>query len=187
MGLFEIVLIAMGLAADAFAVAFCKGMAKGKWSFGYAAVIGLYFGGFQALMPVTGYFAGSAFAGYFTRYSHWISFALLLIIGINMLRESFQNGDCECSAAKLDVKTMLPLALATSIDAAAVGVTFAFIHVNIVFAAAVIGIITFAASASAVWLGTKCPAKLKNISSAAGGVVLILIGLKILIQGLLKN
>ena len=132
MRLFEIIIIAVGLAADAFAVSVCKGMARGKFSFGYAAVIGLYFGGFQALMPVVGYFAGSAFAAYITAFDHWVAFALLLLIGANMIRESFSKEDCERGAADIGVRTMLALALATSIDAAAVGVTFAFMKVNII-------------------------------------------------------
>lgn len=185
MRLLEIVLIAVGLAADAFAVALCKGMAKGKFNFGYAAVIGLYFGGFQALMPVLGYFAGSAFAKYITAFDHWIAFGLLALIGINMIRESMSKDECERAVCSIGVKTMLPLALATSIDAAAVGVTFAFLDVDIIIAALIIGVVTFTASVAAVWLGTKFSGKLKNISTLIGGVVLIIIGLKILVEGLI--
>lgn len=181
----EVFLIAIGLAADAFAVAVCKGMAKGKFGLGYASVVGLYFGGFQAAMPLIGYFAGSAFASFITTLDHWIAFGLLAIIGINMIRESFSNVGCERTAADIGVKTMLPLALATSIDAAAVGVSFAFLEVNILPAVLLIGSVTFVSSFSAVWLGTKSSDKLKQMSTLLGGVVLNIIGLKILIEGLI--
>lgn len=181
----EVFLIAIGLAADAFAVAVCKGMARGKFAPGYASVIGLYFGGFQAAMPLIGYFAGSAFASFITTLDHWIAFGLLAIIGLNMVRESFSKEGCERTAADIGAKTMIPLALATSIDAAAVGVSFAFLEVNILPAVLIIGVTTFIASVLAVWLGTKCSDRLKQFSTLLGGIVLIIIGLKILIEGLI--
>lgn len=185
MSLLEILLIAIGLSADAFAVAICKGMAKGKYDFKYASIVGLYFGGFQALMPTIGYFAGSAFASFITSVDHWVAFALLAIIGVNMIRESFDEESCERTAADVGIKTMLPLAVATSIDAAAVGVSFAFLNVNILTAVLLIGCVTFIASNIAVWLGTKCSEKLRKWSTLIGGIVLIAIGFKILIEGLI--
>lgn len=181
----EILLIAIGLAADAFAVAVCKGMAKGKYEPGYASAVGLYFGGFHALMPTLGYFAGAAFASYITSFDHWIAFGLLLVIGINMIRESMGGEGCERTAADIGPKAMLPLAVATTIDAAAVGVSFAFLKVKILPAALIIGVVTFVSSNFAVWLGTKSSDRLKQYSKLIGGIVLIGIGLKILIEGLI--
>ncbi|MGI6203614.1 MAG: manganese efflux pump MntP family protein [Eubacteriales bacterium] len=185
MSLLEILLVAIGVAADAFAVAVCKGMAKGKFELSYASVVGLYLGGFQALMPVIGYFAGSAATSLIKSIDHWVAFGLLAIIGINMIRESFDDEGCERTAADIGVKAMLPLAVATSIDAAAVGVSFAFLNVKILPAALIVGSVTFIASIVAVWLGAKCSDKLKQLSTLIGGIVLVAIGLKILIEGLI--
>jgi len=183
MGLVELIVLAVGLAMDAFAVAVCKGLSVQKIKPNHLAITGLYFGGFQALMPLVGYFLGINFRHLIERVDHWIAFALLLIIGANMIKEAFDK-DEECIESDFCFKSMLPLAVATSIDALAVGVTFAFLDVNIWIAIALIGVITFVLSAVGVCIGKAVGIKLKSKAEIFGGVVLILIGLKILLEHL---
>lgn len=183
MGFLEILLIGVGLAMDAFAVSVCKGLAMKKLDKKKAIIVGFYFGLFQGGMPVLGYFLGSTFESLITQIDHWIAFILLSFIGGNMLKESLSK-ECETSNDKVDFKTMLPIAVATSIDALAIGITFAFLNVNIVVASLVIGIITFILSMIGVILGKKVGCKYKNKAEAVGGIILILMGLKILLEHL---
>lgn len=184
MSLVELFLIAVGLSMDAFAVSVCKGLSLGKIKTKHMVIAGLWFGGFQALMPAIGYFFGSFFADFVTSISHWIAFVLLAFIGGNMIKESRCKECCEDNDASMDVKTMFLLAVATSIDALAVGVSFAFMKVQIVWAVLFIGIITFLLSAVGVKAGSIFGSKYKAKAELAGGIVLIVIGLKILIEGL---
>ena len=183
MGLLELFLVAVGLSMDAFAVAVCKGLALRKVNWRQMALVGLWFGGFQALMPLLGYFVGVQFKDQITFIDHWIAFALLAVIGGNMVRESFSKEE-ECLDASLSVKAMLPMAIATSIDATAVGVGFAFLAVNIGAAVSFIGVITFLLSMVGVKVGSLFGAKYKSKAELAGGVILILLGLKILLEHL---
>lgn len=184
----ELVIIAVGLAMDAFAVAVCKGLNMRKLDIKQTALIALFFGGFQAGMPLIGWLIGSRFAHYIESIDHWVTFVLLGIIGGKMIWESFKNDDeCEeCGESKLDLKELTALAIATSIDALAVGVTFALNYErNRVFAAvALIGIITAALSAVGVFIGHKFGAKYKNKAEFAGGLVLVAMGAKFLLEGL---
>lgn len=182
MSLVELFVLAVGLSMDAFAVSICKGLSLGKIKFKHMCIAGLWFGGFQALMPVIGYFLGSFFSEMITQYSHWIAFALLIIIGGNMIKESF--GPEEKVDNSMSAKSMFILAVATSIDALAVGVTFAFLSVSIVPAVSFIGVITFICSVAGVKIGSIFGAKYKSRAELAGGIVLIVIGLKILLEGL---
>lgn len=187
MGLAELFIIAVGLSMDAFAVSICKGLSLGKIKWKHMCMAGLWFGGFQGLMPAIGYFLGSLFADMITRYAHWVAFLLLVIIGGNMMKESFEKDECECckkDEAAIDVKTMFFLAIATSIDAMAVGVSFAFLKVDIVWAVTFIGIITFVCSCIGVKIGSIFGSKYKSKAELAGGVVLIAMGTKILLEGL---
>ncbi len=184
MSLFELILLAIGLSMDAFAVSICKGLALRKARWRDAVIVGLWFGGFQALMPLIGYFLGSRFAEAITSFDHWIAFALLLLIGISMIREAFGKEEEDKSGASLAVKTMLVLALATSIDALAVGVTFAFLSVRVVPAVCLIGCITFVLSALGVKLGAVFGMKYKSRAELVGGIILILLGVKILLEHL---
>ena len=185
MGLVELFIIAVGLSMDAFAVSVCKGLSLGKIKIRHMLLAGIWFGGFQGLMPACGYFLGSFFADMITKYAHWVAFILLAIIGGNMIKESREEGcDCCDADAAMDVKTMFLLAVATSIDAAAVGVSFAFLKVDIVSAVLFIGCVTFVCSAIGVKIGSLFGTKYKSKSEFAGGLVLILIGLKTLIEGL---
>ena len=183
MGFLELLLIGVGLSMDAFAVAVCQGLCMPKLNLRYAAVIALFFGGFQALMPALGYLLGSQFESMITQIDHWIAFVLLGIIGSSMIKESREDEEEEVSAS-FDVKTMLALAVATSIDALAVGVTFAFLHVNIVWAVTFIGCTTFVLSAVGVKVGNIFGMKYKSRAELAGGVILILMGVKILLEHL---
>ena len=184
MGRIELLLLAVALSMDAFSVAVCKGLAMKKITVGKMAIVGLWFGVFQALMPVIGYFLGSSFADYITSIDHWIAFVLLLFIGGNMIREAFSKGDDKEENADLGFLTMLLLAVATSIDALAVGVTFAFIKVNVWFAVSVIGLTTFILSFIGVKIGSIFGAKYKSRAELVGGIILILIGTHILLQHL---
>ena len=183
MGIFELFLIAVGLSMDAFAVAVCKGLAMKKCTVKKAGIIGLYFGGFQALMPLAGYILGVQFKDVIVAIDHWIAFILLAIIGGNMIKEAREE-ECECceSDESLDVKTMLGLAVATSIDALAVGITFAFLNVEIVPAVSFIGVITFTLSMAGVKIGNVFGTKYKSKAEFLGGIILILIGTKILLE-----
>ena len=182
MSFIEIVLLAIGLSMDAFAVSVCKGLSAGKISKGNMLIAGLWFGGFQALMPLIGFFLAGIFADSIEKYDHWIAFVLLAVIGGQMIKEAFseeENLDASFAAAN-----MLMLAIATSIDALAVGVALAFLKVNIIQTVSVIGIITFAFSVGGVKIGSVFGMKYKSRAEFVGGVVLVLIGLKILLEGL---
>ena len=190
MTLLELFIIAVGLSMDAFAVAICKGLAVKKAGIKQMSLAGLWFGGFQALMPFIGYLLGSTFESYITKIDHWIAFVLLGIIGANMIKEALEkngeNGcDCEGKAGSMAVKEMFTLAVATSIDALAVGVTFALLpDVNIGAAVGFIGVITFAFSAVGIKIGNIFGVKFKSKAELAGGIILILMGLKILLEHL---
>lgn len=185
MGLVELFLLAVGLSMDAFAVSVCKGLAMKRCSLRNAAVCGLWFGGFQALMPAIGYFLGYRFREYITAVDHWIAFALLLLIGGNMVREAVCKGEDEEADDSLDVKTMLLLAIATSIDALAVGVTFAFLpNTNVPAAVLFIGTVTFVLSMIGVKVGNVFGSKYKARAELLGGIILILLGIKILVEHL---
>lgn len=185
MGTWELFVLAVGLSMDAFAVSICKGLSLGKIKVKHMCIAGMWFGGFQALMPLIGYFLGSLFADMITKYDHWIAFILLLFIGGNMIKEAV--GDEEHVNASMDVKSMFILAVATSIDALAVGVTFAFLKVAIVSAVSFIGIVTFVCSAAGVKIGSIFGTKYSKKAELFGGVVLILIGIKILVEGLIAG
>ena len=182
MGFVELFLIAVGLSMDAFAVSVCKGLSVQKLEKKHMALVGLYFGGFQFLMPVLGYLLGARFESLITNVDHWIAFALLLVIGGNMIKESF--GEAEKLNDDFGFKTMLMLAVATSIDALAVGITFAFLQVRIVPAALLIGVTTFCLSALGIYIGNRFGAHYKSRAELAGGIILILIGVKILLEHL---
>ena len=183
MGLIELFLIAVGLSMDAFAVSVCKGLAMPKCTFKRAAIVGLWFGGFQALMPAIGYILGAQFQEAIASIDHWIAFVLLALIGGNMIHEALDNDEEEADAS-LDVKTMFLLAVATSIDALAIGITFAFLKVNIIPAVCFIGIVTFIISFAGVKIGNVFGVRYKNKAEIVGGVILILLGLKILLEHL---
>ena len=183
MGLIELFLIAVGLSMDAFAVSVCKGLAMPKCTFKKAAIVGLWFGGFQALMPAIGYVLGAQFQETIASIDHWIAFVLLALIGGNMIHEALDNDEEEADAS-LDVKTMFLLAVATSIDALAIGITFAFLKVNIIPAVCFIGIVTFIISLAGVKIGNVFGVRYKNKAEIVGGVILILLGLKILLEHL---
>ena len=171
---------------DAFAVATCFGLTMARVTIKKSLIIGMYFGVFQAAMPIIGYVFAAQFADKITAFDHWIAFALLCFIGGKMIAESFEKENCSESAEKpLDFKTMFPLAIATSIDALAVGVSFAFLQVNIVPAALSIGIITFVLSMIGVKIGSIFGMKFKSKAELAGGIILILIGFKILLEHLM--
>lgn len=186
MSLVELFLIAVGLSMDAFAVSVCKGLAMKKCTWGKSAIVGLWFGIFQAGMPLAGYMLGVQFKDVITSVDHWIAFVLLGIIGGNMVREAVKP-ECECEEeadAALDMRTMFALAVATSIDALAIGVTFAFLRVAIVPAVSFIGIVTLSISMAGVKIGNVFGAKYKNKAELAGGLILILLGTKILLEHL---
>lgn len=186
MQLWEIFLIGVSLSMDAFAVAVCKGLTLGKIKLRHALIVGLYFGVFQALMPLIGYFLASTVAAKIADYSFYIAFVLLLIIGANMIREALSSKDeCDsCCSCSLSFKEMIPLAVATSIDALAVGVSFALVKVDIFTSVALIGVTTFTLSGIGVALGAFVGQKFRKIASIIGGGVLILMGTKILLEGL---
>ena len=184
MGIVELFILAVGLSMDAFAVSVCKGLAMEKCSFKKAAVCGIWFGGFQALMPLLGYLLGYQFRGYITAIDHWIAFVLLSVIGGNMIREALSKEVCQENDS-LDWKTMLLMAVATSIDALAVGITFAFLpDTNILAAVLFIGLITFSLSTVGAKIGNIFGAKYKSKAELAGGLILILLGAKILLEHL---
>ena len=183
MGLIELFLMAVGLSMDAFAVSVCKGLAMKRCTWGKAGLVGLYFGVFQAGMPVIGYLLGSQFRDVITSVDHWIAFILLGLIGGGMLKEAF-GGDCEEADDSLDIRTMLTLAVATSIDALAVGITFAFLQVEIVPAVSFIGVTTFVISMAGVKIGGIFGARWQKGAQIAGGVILICLGVKILVEHL---
>ncbi len=182
MSILDLFILAVGLSMDAFAVSVCKGLSLGKIKPKHMCIAGAWFGGFQALMPLIGYFLGSFFAEMIEKYDHWVAFVLLAIIGGNMIKESFDKDEKVDSS--MDVKSILLLAIATSIDALAVGVTFAFLQVQIVPAVSFIGVITFIFSAVGVKIGSLCGTKYKSKAELFGGIVLVLIGIKILLEGI---
>ena len=182
MGIIELFILAVGLSMDAFAVSICKGLSVGRLRPKHCAVAGLYFGGFQALMPLLGWLLGRQFEGLIKSVDHWVAFVLLVLIGANMIRESF--GKEEELNDSFSFKVMLPLAVATSIDALAVGVTFAFLDVNVPWAVSLIGVTTFLLSAAGVKIGNLFGTRFKSKAEFAGGVILILLGVKILIEHL---
>lgn len=182
MTLFDLILIAVSLSMDAFAVSICKGLSVHKVSFRHALICGVWFGGFQALMPALGYFLGDRFSSLLTRFGPWVAFFLLAFIGANMVKESF--GEDESLDDDYSPKAMLPLAVATSIDAFAVGVSFAAMQVQILPAVALIGCVTCALSGAGVKVGAMFGDKYRAPAERVGGIVLILIGLKTLLSGL---
>lgn len=182
MSFLELFIIAVGLSMDAFAVSICKGLSVQKLKFSHALIVGIYFGGFQFAMPLIGYFLGSQFEQLITSVDHWIAFVLLGLIGANMIRESFGKPD-ELNDS-FNVRTMVPLAVATSIDALAVGVTFACLNVEIVPAVSFIGVTTFVLSAVGIKIGNVFGARFKSKAELAGGIVLVLMGVKILLEHL---
>lgn len=183
MNLYEIILISIGLAMDAFAVSICKGLSMKKINWKSTLIIAIYFGLFQAIMPVFGYLLGSSFSVIVQKLDHWIAFILLAIIGGNMIKES-KDDETEKRNDKVDFKTMILLAIATSIDALAIGVTFAFFKVNIILSISIIGLITFILSFVGVIIGNRFGDKFQNKAEFTGGIILIFIGLKILLEHL---
>ena len=184
MSLIELFFIAVGLSMDAFAVSVCKGLATRKISMKHLLMVGAWFGGFQALMPAIGYLLGSAFESYITSFDHWVAFVLLAFIGGNMIHEAFSQ-DEDSVDDSFSAKTMFIMAIATSIDALAVGVTFALLpDVNIIAAVLFIGCITFILSGVGLKIGNLFGLRYKSKAEFAGGLILILIGLKILLEHL---
>ena len=188
MGIVELLLLAVGLSMDAFAVSICKGLAMGKATLKGGLTCGIWFGGFQALMPVIGFFLGTLFADAIVAIDHWVAFVLLAIIGVNMLKEAVEKEECGCCegcCADLSVKTMFLMAVATSIDALAVGISLAMAgNVNIWTAAALIGVCTCILSAAGVKIGNVFGSRFEKKAQVAGGVILILIGVKIVLEHL---
>ncbi len=181
MSAIEIIILSFGLSLDAFAVSICKGLATEKITNKNALTCGIYFGLFQGMMPLLGFLLCSSFSSYIEAFDHWIAFILLALIGANMIKESFKE---ESLDANYSFKAMLPLAIATSIDALAVGVSFAFLKLNIGLSVLTIGLITFATSTLGAKLGAVLGAKFKQKAEIAGGIILILIGSKILLEHL---
>ena len=193
MDIISLLAISVALSMDAFSVSICKGLATKKFSLKTALLCGLWFGGFQALMPIIGYFLGVQFEHLITSFDHWIAFGLLLVIGVNMIREALSEEDStddgqqpttECSCSNTGFKTMLMMAIATSIDALAVGVSFAFLSVDLWKSVAVIGITTFLFSFAGVRIGNIFGSRYSKAAEITGGVILILLGCKILIEHL---
>ena len=186
MDLLSLFLIAVGLSMDAFAVSVCKGLATPKYKLKYSMICGAWFGGFQALMPAVGYLLGVNFKKYITAIDHWIAFVLLALIGFNMIREALKNDD-EGADPSFTAKSMSQLAVATSIDALAIGITFAFLDVNIVAAVLFIGVCTFVISAAGVKIGSAFGTRFKSKAEIAGGAILIILGLRILVEHLMNS
>lgn len=188
MDLITLLLLAVGVSMDAFAVAICKGLSlRGGNLWRGGAIVGLWFGGFQALMPLIGYFAGIHLLSLIEHYDHWVAFALLTIIGVNMIRESRapeenEQEECSCNKKALSPRKMFPLAVATSIDALAVGISFAVVDTNIWTSVLCIGITTFLFSFMGVRVGGAFGVRHKSKAELAGGIILILIGVKILLE-----
>lgn len=186
MGFLELFLIGVGLSADAFSVAVCKGLNMRRLNLKHAYIIALFFGGFQALMPLIGYLLGTSFSSYIEAFDHWVAFVLLAFIGGKMAVEAIRDKDDggEEKTDVLKIGELAIMAVATSIDALAVGITFAFLKVNIFFSVLLIGVTTFALSLAGVLIGNKFGAKYKNKAELAGGIILVLIGVKILLEHL---
>ncbi len=183
MTVLELLLIAIGLAMDAFAVSICKGLAIKERDWKKSIIIGLYFGFFQAIMPIIGYFLGTTFEDFVTKIDHWIAFLLLGLIGGSMIKEAFSK-ESDGYDDSIKVKTMVVLAIATSIDALAIGITFAFLEVNVLMAVLMIGIITFVLSVIGVKIGNQFGVRYGKRAEIVGGIILILIGVKILLEHL---
>lgn len=186
MGIVELILISVGLAMDAFAVAVCKGLNMRKINYKHAVIIAAFFGGFQALMPFIGWLIGTRFASYIDKYDHYVAFALLAFIGVKMIIDAVKGEEeCEsCGEGRLDIKELVVLSVATSIDALAVGVTFALLpELNVGWSVAIIGVITFLISALGVVIGNRFGSKYQQKAELAGGIILILIGAKFLLEG----
>lgn len=181
MSFIELFILAIGVSMDAFAVSVCKGLSLGTINKKHMCTAGAWFGGFQALMPLIGYYIGHFFADMITRYDHWIAFILLAVIGGNMVKESFEGE--EKVDDSMDAKSMFLLAVATSIDALAVGVSLAFLKVSILPAVSFIGVVTFICSAAGIKIGSVFGEKYKSKAELCGGLILLLIGLKILLEG----
>ncbi len=188
MNFLELLIIAVGLSMDAFAVSICRGLSIKKINLKTALIVGLYFGFFQGMMPLIGYLLGSQFANKIVAFDHWIAFILLAIIGGKMIKESLEKEELEVSNEsvqnEVSFKKMFPLAIATSIDALAVGVSFAFLKVSIVPAVIFIGVVTFILSAIGVKIGHTFGIKYKSKAEFSGGIILILMGIKILLEHL---
>ena len=190
MGFFELFVLALSLSMDAFAVSICKGLCMKKAGLKEGSICGAWFGGFQALMPLIGFFLGTLFADAIEKFDHWVAFGLLAIIGINMLKEAFSKCDCEEHDADLSVKTMFLMAVATSIDALAVGIALAMDGLSVTgwesiwVAVALIGIVTFAMCTAGVKIGNVFGNKFEKKAQVAGGAILILLGIKILLEHL---
>lgn len=185
MGFAELLLLAVGLSMDAFAVSMCKGLAMGRATAGKSSLVGLWFGGFQALMPLIGFFLGRQFAGAIESFDHWVAFGLLVLIGANMVKEALSPAEEENVCDDLSPKTMFILAVATSIDALAVGISLSLAgEVNIWTAVILIGAVTFLLSALGVKAGSVFGSRFEKKAEVAGGVILILLGLKILLEHL---
>lgn len=184
MGFIELIILSIGLAMDAFAVAICKGLSINKMNWKNATIVGLYFGIFQALMPILGYILGVNFQSKITNIDHWIAFILLFGIGINMIKDALFKEKEEVNDS-LKFKEMIILAIATSIDALTVGITFAFLKVNIILSASLIGIITFIISVAGVKIGNVFGDKYEKKAELVGGIILILLGVKILLEHLI--
>ena len=188
MGFAELLLIGVGLSMDAFAVAICQGLSMTKIRWGHALTVGLYFGGFQALMPFIGWMLGSQFADRIQQYDHWIAFILLVLIGGNMIREALSGDEEDAAQAetdlRLDHKKLFLMAIATSIDALAIGVTFAFLETAILPAIGIIGCTTFCISVAGVAVGCWFGARYKKRAEITGGAILVLLGIKILLEHL---
>lgn len=183
MGIIELFILAVGLSMDAFAVSVCKGLSLGKIKIKHMCIAGLWFGGFQALMPLIGYLLGSNFSELVAKYDHWIAFVLLALIGGNMIKEALGKEE-DSMDNSMGFKAMILLAIATSIDALAVGATFAFLDVSIVPAISFIGVVTFVLSAIGVKAGSLFGYKYKSKAELCGGIILILLGIKILLEGI---
>ena len=181
MSVWELLVIAVGLSMDAFSVSVCKGLSVEKVELKHILLCGLFFGIFQAVMPTIGYFIGSSFAEYVQKFDHWIAFGLLAYIGFNMIKEARQEEKLD---ADFSLKTMTLLAIATSIDALAVGITFAFLKVNLIAAISMIGVITFALSVVGTKIGNKFGDKYESKAELVGGIILVLLGIKILLEHL---
>ena len=188
MSFIDLFLIGVGLSMDAFAVAICQGLSMTRIKWGHALTVGLYFGGFQALMPFIGWMLGSQFAGRIQQYDHWIAFILLVLIGGNMIREALSGDEEDAAQAetdlRLDHKKLFLMAIATSIDALAIGVTFAFLETAILPAIGIIGCTTFCISVAGVAVGCWFGARYKKRAEITGGAILVLLGIKILLEHL---
>lgn len=189
MDILELLLLALGLSMDAFAVSICKGLSMKKAGLREGAICGAWFGGFQAAMPLAGFFLGSLFAEAIQKFDYWVAFGLLVLIGANMLKEAFSKkcDECEAHNADLGFKTMFLLAVATSIDAAAVGVSLAMEQANIWLAVSLIGVVTFGMCAAGVKIGNVFGSRYEKKAQAVGGFILIGLAVKFLVEGLLEN